>query len=336
MHINTPVIGISMGDPAGIGPEITVKALAEDRLHSVARIVVIGDKDTLDQAKEICRIEVDINPIAKVVDGDYRPGVINLIDLNNVDIQQLKYGQVQPMAGRAAFAYIEEAVRLALAGEIHVLVTGPINKAALKAGGIEYIGHTEILADLTGTKDPLTMFEVDSLRVFFLSRHVSLRQACDMVTAERVLDYIVRSNAALQKLGFDKARIAVAALNPHSGEEGLLGDEEMKEIIPAIEKARQMGIDAVGPVPADAVFHFGLQGHYDAVLSLYHDQGHIATKMVDFERTISLTHNLPFLRTSVDHGTAFDIAGTGKASPVSMIEAIKVACKYGPHFIKTT
>lgn len=333
MRSNTPVIGIPMGDPAGIGPEIIVKALVESDLHNSTRIVVIGDRDTLVQAKRICQVEIDINPISKVSEGDYRPGTLNLIDLNNVDIDQLRLGQVQPMAGRAAFEYIKEAVHLALAGEIHVLVTAPINKAALKAGGVDFIGHTEMLAELTGTNDPLTMFEVDALRVFFLSRHVSLRNACDLVKEDRVLDYIVRATSALQRLGFSKAKIAVAGLNPHSGEGGLFGDEEVKEIVPAIEKARQKGIDVVGPVPADAVFHFGLQGKYDAVLSLYHDQGHIATKMVDFERTISLTNNLPFLRTSVDHGTAFDIAGTGKASPVSMIEAIKVACKYGPNFL---
>ncbi len=334
MRSKIPVIGISMGDPAGIGPEIIVKALAEKELHSSARIVVIGDKDTLVQAKEICQTEIKINPISKVMEGDYHPGVINLINLDNVDVDQLELGRVQPMAGRAAFAYIRKAVFLALAGEIHALVTGPINKAALKVGGIDFIGHTEMLAELTGTNDPLTMFEVNALRVFFLSRHASLRNACEMITVGRVLDYIIRSNSALERLGFQKAKIAVAGLNPHSGEGGLFGNEELQEIIPAIEQARQKGVDVVGPVPADAVFHFGLKGKYDAVLSLYHDQGHIATKMVDFERTISLTNNLPFLRTSVDHGTAFDIAGTGKASPISMIEAIKVACKYTPNFLK--
>jgi 4-phospho-D-threonate 3-dehydrogenase / 4-phospho-D-erythronate 3-dehydrogenase len=178
------------------------------------------------------------------------------------------------------------------------------------------------------------MFQVYDLRVFFLSRHVSLRRACDLVTEERLFDYIQRCMKALERLGVNNAKMAVAGLNPHGGEHGLFGDEEVREIEPAIQRAKELGLNIVGPVPADSVFYFGLKGSYDAVLSLYHDQGHIATKMVDFERTISITNNLPFLRTSVDHGTAFDIAGTGKAGAVSMIEAIVLAAKYAAKFNK--
>ncbi|AOY76287.1 4-hydroxythreonine-4-phosphate dehydrogenase PdxA [Clostridium formicaceticum] len=330
--MKVPVIGIPMGDPAGIGPEIVVKALAVEEIHKLCKVVVIGDKATLLQAMDICNVNLEIKVISQVEEGDYKEGILNLIDLQNVAIEKLKFGEVQAMAGKAAFDYIKKSVDLAKAGNIDVLATTPINKEALKAAKIDYIGHTEILADLTNTNDPLTMFEVDQLRVFFLSRHVSLREACDLVKKERVLDYIERSYAALERLGIDGAKLAVAGLNPHSGENGLFGREEVDEINFAIEVARQKGIDVVGPVPADSVFHFGLKGSFDAVLSLYHDQGHIATKMVDFERTISLTNNMPFLRTSVDHGTAFDIAGTGKASAVSMIEAIKVGAKYGPYF----
>ncbi len=327
-----PIIGIPMGDPAGIGPEIVVKALKEAYIHQLCKAVVIGDKATLIQAMKISDVELTIKIVNEVSEGDFREGVLNLIDMQNVAIEQLQYGKVQAMAGQAAFDYIKRAVELAMKGEIDVLATTPINKEALKAANIEYIGHTEILADLTNTADPLTEFEVDNLRVFFLSRHVSLSQACDLVKKERVLDYIERSYKALERLGILNAKLAVAGLNPHSGENGLFGREEVDEILPAIAAAREKGIDVVGPVPADSVFHFGLKGKFDAILSLYHDQGHIATKMVDFERTISLTNNMPFLRTSVDHGTAFDIAGTGKASAVSMIEAIKVAAKYGPNF----
>jgi 4-hydroxythreonine-4-phosphate dehydrogenase len=221
-----------------------------------------------------------------------------------------------------------------MSGKLDALATTPINKEALKAGQINYIGHTEILEDLTNSRDPLTMFQVHDLRVFFLSRHVSLRRACDMVTRDRVLDYIQRCMKALERLGIENAKMAVAGLNPHSGEHGLFGDEEVREIEPAIQRAKEMGLNVLGPVAADSVFYFGLLGKYDAVLSLYHDQGHIATKMVDFERTISITNNLPFLRTSVDHGTAFDIAGTGVVSAVSMIEAIILAAKYAPEFKK--
>ncbi|WP_026477038.1 4-hydroxythreonine-4-phosphate dehydrogenase PdxA [Alkaliphilus transvaalensis] len=329
-----PIVAVPMGDPAGIGPEIVVKAFNQKEIHEISKSVVIGEKQTLLKAMEICQIDLKINVIKEVSEGDYQAGVLNLIDLENIVIEDLQYGKVQAMAGQAAFDYIKTSVDLALKGDVDVLATTPINKEALKAANIDYIGHTEILADLTNTKDPLTVFEVDKLRVFFLSRHVSLREACDLVKKERVLDYIERSCAALERIGIKDAKLAVAGLNPHSGENGLFGREEVDEIVPAIEAAREKGIDVVGPVPADSVFHFGVQGRYDAILSLYHDQGHIATKMVDFERTISLTNNMPFLRTSVDHGTAFNLAGTGRASAVSMIEAIKVAAKYGPYFRK--
>lgn len=327
-----PYIGIPMGDPAGIGPEIVVKAFTEEKIHNVCKAVVIGDEKTLRQAMKFTNTDLDINIIENVEEGNYVPGVLNLIDLKNVDIEDLKIGEVQAMAGRAAFEYIKTTVELAMDKKIDAMATTPINKEALKAAEVNYIGHTEILADLTNTNDPLTMFEVFDLRVFFLSRHVSLKKACEMVTKERVYDYIKRSAKALERLGIENPHLAVAGLNPHSGENGLFGSEEVDEIVPAIELARKDGIDVIGPVPADSVFHFGLKGSYDAVLSLFHDQGHIATKMVDFERTISITNNMPFLRTSVDHGTAFNIAGTGKASSVSMVESILLAAKYAPNF----
>jgi 4-hydroxythreonine-4-phosphate dehydrogenase len=327
-------IGIPMGDPAGIGPEIVVKALADSKVYEKAKPVVIGDRSTIEQAMAFCNLDLEIKIIENVEDGDYRAGIINLIDMNNVDIKKLEIGKVQGMAGKAAFDYIKKTTELAISGKIDAMATTPINKEALKAGNINYIGHTEILEDLTNSKDPLTMFQVYGLRVFFLSRHVSLKGACDMVTEERLFDYIQRCMKALERLGINNAKMAVAGLNPHSGEHGLFGDEEVREMEPAIKRAKELGLNVLGPVPADSVFYFGLKGSYDAVLSLYHDQGHIATKMVDFERTISITNNLPFLRTSVDHGTAFDIAGTGKAGAVSMIEAILLAAEYAPKFNK--
>ncbi|WP_425514931.1 4-hydroxythreonine-4-phosphate dehydrogenase PdxA [Crassaminicella profunda] len=325
-------IGIPMGDPAGIGPEIVVKALTKEKIHETVKAVVIGDKKTLEQAMKFCGVNLEINVIEDVKKGDYKKGILNLIDLKNVDIEKLEVGKVQGMAGKAAFEYIKMSVELAMDQKVDAIATTPINKEAFKAGGINYIGHTEVLEDLTNTKDPLTMFQVYDLRVFFLSRHVSLKKACEMTTKERVFDYILRCSEALERLGIKNGKLAVAGLNPHSGEHGLFGDEEVKEIYPAIKKAQEVGINVVGPVPADSVFYFALKGSYDAVLSLYHDQGHIATKMVDFERTIAITNNMPFLRTSVDHGTAFDIAGTGKASEVSMVEAIRLAALYAPNF----
>ena len=327
-----PVIGIPMGDPAGIGPEIVVKSLADPEIYAVCKPVVVGERGVMEQALGFCGLDLEMNVVDTAAEGRYEHGVIDLIDLHNVDVAELKIGEIQAMGGQAAFDYIKTVTELALAREVDAIATTPINKESLKVAGVPYIGHTEILEDLTDTHNPLTMFQVHGLRVFFLTRHVSLRQACDLVTEERLFEFIQRCVVALERLGVTGPKLAVSGLNPHSGEHGLFGDEEVREMEPAIERARALGIDVVGPVPADSVFHFGLKGKYDAVLSLYHDQGHIATKMVDFERTIAITNNMPFLRTSVDHGTAFDIAGTGIASEVSMVEAIKLAAVYAPSF----
>ena len=328
------IIGITMGDPSGVGPEIVVKALNHEALYEMCNPVVFGDRNVLKQAMKFCSVNLEINVINEPSSGKYKFGTIDLIDLDNVDIGSLQIGKVQAMSGKAAFEYISAAARAALDNKVDAIATTPINKESLKAANVNYIGHTEILEDLTNTKNPLTMFQVRSLRVFFLTRHVSLRKACELITEEKVYEFIIRCKDALEVLGITNPKIAVAGLNPHSGEHGLFGCEEVDEIFPAIERAREMGIDVTGPVPADSVFYHGLNGRYDAVLSLYHDQGHIATKMVDFERTISITNNMPFLRTSVDHGTAFDIAGKGIAGEVSMVEAIKLAAEYAPSFKK--
>jgi 4-hydroxythreonine-4-phosphate dehydrogenase len=326
-----PIIAITLGDPAGVGPEIVVKSLAKPEIYAVCRPLVIGDSQVIDHAMTICKQALNLHVVTTPQQGRYQSGTIDLIDLQNVDLAKLRMGEVQAMAGQAAYDYIAAAVNLAMAGEVNALATTPINKESLKAAQVRHIGHTEILEELTQTQDLLTMFEVKGMRVFFLSRHVSLRQACDLVTHERVLKYIIRCTEALRRLGVSSGTLAVAGLNPHSGEHGLFGDEEVLQVEPAIQSARSMGYDVVGPIGADSVFHLALQGRYSAVLSLYHDQGHIATKTVDFERTISITNGLPFLRTSVDHGTAFDIAGTGQASEVSLTEAIVLAARYSHH-----
>ena len=323
-----PLIAVTMGDPAGIGPEIILKALTDEAIMTACRPLVIGNRGVLEQARGISGFQGAIKTVASPEEGMYTPGTVDLLDLHNVDLGLLQVGVVQGMGGRAAFDYLERAVALAVAGKVDAVSTAPLNKESLRAAKVTFIGHTEILGALTGVREPLTMFQVRTLLVFFLSRHVSLRQACGLVTAERVLQAIVRCSEALRQLRVVNNTLAVAGLNPHCGEHGLFGDEEVRHIEPAIREAQRLGHQVVGPVPADSVFHHALQGKYSAVLSLYHDQGHIATKTIDFERTVSVTLGLPFLRTSVDHGTAFDIAGTGKASAVGMKEAILVAADY--------
>lgn len=325
--MNKPIIGIPIGDPAGIGPEITVKALKEMNIYDVCRPVVIGSREAVTRALSVCGLKSEIITVESF--DAVNPGVdtIYLVSEENVDTSNIEYGKIQALGGKAAYNYIKRSVELAKEGKLHAVCTTPINKEALKLAGVDFIGHTEIFAGLTSTNDPLTMFEVGALRVFFLSRHVSLRKACDMVTKERVFDYIVRTSEAISMLGVGEGTVAVAGLNPHCGEHGLFGDEE-RQIEAAIEEAVRKGYKVEGPIGADSVFYLAYKGRYSAVLSLYHDQGHIATKTLDFERTIAITIGLPFLRTSVDHGTAFDIAGRGKASHISMTEAILTAAKY--------
>jgi len=320
-----------MGDPAGIGPEILAAAAVDPVVQGSAILVGIGHGEVLRKGAAVMGLSPKINLTDQGL-GNLKEKALNLIHLDNLPMESFAYGRVDGACGKASFDYIALASELAMQGKVDAIATAPINKESLKAAGVPHIGHTEILADLTRSNDPLTMFQVHDLRVFFLTRHLSLMDACKAIKKERVLDYIRRCTAALQRLGIDAPRMVVAGLNPHCGEHGLFGDEEDREILPGIQAARQEGFNVEGPKPADSVFHFALKGGWDAVLSLYHDQGHIATKMVDFERTISLTLGLPYLRTSVDHGTAYDIAGTGKVSPVSMVEAIRLAALYAPNF----
>jgi len=332
--MSRPIICIPMGDPAGIGPEIVAAASVAPGMLENARLVVIGHEQILRRGSDLMRVGLPLHR-ADASCTDIRENMVNLIHVDHPGLESMRHGEVQGACGRAAFDYIALAVRLAMEGRVDALATPPINKEALKAAGIEYVGHTEILADLSDAPSPLTMFQVRDLRVFFLTRHLSLVEACRAVTRDRLHGFIGRCAQALRHLGVEDPRLAVAGLNPHSGEHGLFGDEEVREIEPAVALARAEGIRVDGPKPADSVFHFALKGAWDAVISLYHDQGHIATKMVDFDRTISLTLGLPYLRTSVDHGTAFDIAGTGKASAVSMTEAIRLATLYAPRFRRT-
>ncbi|MDQ7821044.1 MAG: 4-hydroxythreonine-4-phosphate dehydrogenase PdxA [Armatimonadota bacterium] len=309
-----PVVAVTLGDPAGIGPEIVVRALADPRVQAAARTVVVGDAWVVNRAMEVTGVHLEFGP----------GGPAELIDLANVD-RRLRWGRVQATAGAAAGQFIERAVQEILDGRADALATAPIHKEALWRAGYRFVGHTEMLAALTGSPDPLTMFVVRSLRIFFLTRHLSLREALEHVRRERIVALLPRIADSLLRLGVARPRLAVAALNPHAGEGGALGWEDEREIAPAVREARQAGLDVEGPIPADAVFAQALEGRYDAVLALYHDQGHIAAKTVDFFGAVSVTLGLPFIRTSVDHGTAFDIAGRGIARADSMTAAILAA-----------
>lgn len=328
------MIAVPIGDPAGVGPEIVAKACALEKVNQAADVIVIGDRQVMEKAIGIVGADLHINVVEKPADGDYRPGILNLIDLDNIDQSQFSYGLVQAMCGKAAFAYIKKSIELAMSGEADAVATTPINKEALHAAEVPFIGHTEIFGALTNTPDPLTMFETNGLRVFFLTRHKSLRDMLDDITKENIKACVKESLAALRRLGVTEGTMAVAGLNPHCGEHGLFGWEEVNEITPAVEELKAEGYPVAGPIGADSVFHQAALGRYNSVLSLYHDQGHIATKTLDFDRTISITNGMPILRTSVDHGTAFDIAGKGIVSEISMAEAILLAAKYAPFFVK--
>ncbi len=329
-----PLIAVTLGDPAGIGPEIVVRSLADPDVYNVANCVVVGDRKIVKQAIDITDEDLHVNVIKDPAEGDYSFGVLNLIDLDNIDMEEFEFGKVSAMCGKAAFDYIAKSIGLAMNHKVDAVATTPINKESLHAAEVPFIGHTEIFGKLTGTEDPLTMFETNEMRVFFLTRHKSLRDMLDDIKKDRIIDYVERCTEALRRLGVTEGTMAVAGLNPHCGEHGLFGTEEVEEIMPAVEELKKRGYDVAGPIPADAVFHQCALGKYNSVLSLYHDQGHIATKTLDFDRTISITNGMPILRTSVDHGTAFDIAGKGIAGAVSMKEAIRLAAKYAPYFIK--
>ncbi len=325
--MDRPTLALTLGDPAGIGPEIMVKALAEGSAYDRLVPVAIGTSGVLRQVIDGAGLELEIRVLDSPADARGERGTVDLIETG--ELQEATFGELDAAHGRAALDWIERACALAREGAVDGIVTGPINKEAARAGGLKFPGHTELLADLLGA-DPdgvFTMFVVGKLRIFFLTRHLSLRDAIDALTVERVHDGIVRVDGLLRELGVEDPHVALAALNPHAGEGGLMGDEEIRVLRPAVEKAREAGIRVSGPVPADAVFHQGHEGRFDGVISLYHDQGHIASKTLDFFGTVSATLGLPVIRTSVDHGTAFDLAGTWKADARGQVNALRVGAE---------
>lgn len=327
-EIFRPITAITMGDPAGIGPEIVVGTMLSKEIHECCKPFVIGSQAIMERAAKVLGVELAYNQISDPSEAKYEYGVIDILETGSYDTDSIEWGKEQKLAGQMSIDWIMKSIELGLARKIDAVSTSPIHKGAIKLVGVKEPGHTEIYQHVTNSPYALTMFSCHKLRVFFVSRHMSLVDACRYASKEVVLENIVNIDKELRKVGLENPLIAVAGLNPHNGDNGLFGTEELTDIGPAVEAAQALGINAVGPCPADSVFHIGKSGKYDAILSLYHDQGHIACKTLDFEKSVTLTFGLPFIRSSVDHGTAFDIAGKGIANPVSLIESTKVVSEY--------
>ena len=320
-----PLLAITMGDATGSGPEIIVKSFVERIFNDSARVFVIGDLKIMQRAARIVSSAKSIRTVENLQGVGEDPDSIDVMDLDNLP-PDLPFATIDARAGKASYEYVQKAVELAMSGNIDAIVTGPINKEAMNLAGYHFAGHTEILAHLSGAADCAMMLVGGPLRVIHVTTHVSMRQACDLIKRERVLKVIELAVLACRQLGFANPRVAVAGLNAHAGEAGLFGKEEIQEIIPAIELARAKGYDVSGPVPPDTVFYrAALKQHFDIVVCMYHDQGHIPMKVLSFETGVNVTVGLPFIRTSVDHGTVFGKAGKGTADHRSLNEAIALA-----------
>jgi 4-hydroxythreonine-4-phosphate dehydrogenase len=325
---NKPVIAITAGDPCGIGPEIVLKAITDNaEISKICSPVVFCKKSIIKQTAKKLNIDAKFHVVQNPEDKNEPENYFALLDIDVSDFD-ICWGKICAAGGDHAFKYIDKVISFASEGRIDAIVTAPINKEAMKLAQIPYLDHTEMFSRMTNSPRPMTLFITGRLRIFFLTRHIALRDVADSLDENIIVSTAADCITHLKKIGIKKPRLAIAALNPHGGEHGLFGREEMEVIEPAVQKARQKGLTLEGPVPADSVFQLAKEGNYDGVLSLYHDQGHIAAKTYDFYRTISMTMGLPFLRTSVDHGTAMQIAGQNSANPLSMIEAIKAAVKY--------
>ena len=339
MRNDKPIIGITMGDPAGVGPEIVVKALADGAVYEKCRPLVIGDAKVIQSYSSSRHPDMQVRAISDIREARFEPGIMDVFDLDNVDLSALKPGEVSAMAGNAAFEAVTTAIELALENKIDATVTGPIHKKAIHEAGHHFSGHTEIYAHYTGV-DRYAMLLVDgNFRVTHISTHVSLREACDLVKKERILDVIMLLDRGLRQMGILHGKIGVAGLNPHASDSGLFGDEEEREIIPAIREAVKRGLHVEGPVAPDTMFTKAVTGYYDGCIAMYHDQGHIPFKLAGFRwnnetgkmdsvKGVNITLGLPIIRTSVDHGTAFDIVGKDLASPDAMLLAIDYAIRF--------
>jgi 4-hydroxythreonine-4-phosphate dehydrogenase len=334
-----------MGDPASIGPEIAVKALLNEKIYAICRPLLVGDAGVFNDIINRLKLPAAVNAITKVADAAFKPGTIDVFDLKNVDMGKLQFGEISAMAGAASFDAVKKVIELALAGEVEATVTGPINKKSINEAGHHFAGHTEIYAHYTGTRKYAMLLVEQNMRVIHVSTHVSLREACDLVKKDRIVQVIELLHNGILQLGATNTKIGVAGLNPHAGDSGLFGTEDDGEIKPAVEEARKLGYDVDGPVPADTLFSKAATGYYGGVVAMYHDQGHIPFKLTGFHwnaekqqmdsvKGVNITMGLPIIRTSVDHGTAFEIAGKGIASPDAMVLAIEAAVQLSKHRVK--
>ncbi len=333
-----PILAITMGDPAGVGPEIAAMAFANNKLHKVCHPILIGNTAVMQKAIELTNVEVSLNKIDNVEDAKFDSQYMNVIHLEVENYAEIEYGKISAASGDLAFRAVQLAIELAMEKKVDGTVTCPIHKGAINLAGHHFSGHTEIYAQYTKTPKYAMLLADDAIKVIHVSTHVSLREACDRVKKDRVLEVIHLLNEGLNRIGIVNPRIGVAGLNPHSSDGGLFGWEEEKEIIPAINDARKEGIDVEGPVPPDTLFALANGGKYDGCVAMYHDQGHIPFKVVGFQwdqetgkmksvKGVNITLGLPIIRTSVDHGTAFEIAGKGIASPDALFNAVEYAVK---------
>ncbi|RXK58009.1 4-hydroxythreonine-4-phosphate dehydrogenase PdxA [Lacibacter luteus] len=340
--MNKPVLAITMGDPASIGPEIAVKALLQKETYDICKPLLIGDTVVFQQIIDKLQLNAKVNAVANVADAKFELGIIDVYDLGITDIMKLEFGKINAMCGEASFQAVKKAIELAMAKEVDGTVTGPINKKSINEAGHHFAGHTEIYAHYTGTKKYAMLLVEDNINVIHVSTHVSLRQACDLVKKERIIQVIELIVDGLKRLGKTNLKIGVAGLNPHAGDSGLFGTEDDEEILPAVLEARQLGYDVEGPVPPDTMFAKAAMGAYGGVVAMYHDQGHIPFKLAGFKwnaekqqmdsvKGVNITLGLPIVRTSVDHGTAFEIAGKGIASADAMVLAIESAVQLSKH-----
>ncbi len=333
-----PLLAITMGDPAGIGPEIAARVFAMPELYQKCRPLLIGNEQIMRSVFSIARAPLIVNPVQNVQDAVFQYGTMDLLDLPVENPETIKFGRISVSAGDIAFRSVKKAIELAMSGEVDGTVTNPIHKGAINLAGHHFSGHTEIFAHFTNTFKYAMLLADEKIKVIHVSTHVSLREACDLVKKERVLEVIRLLNEGLKMIGINEPHIGVAGLNPHAGDGCLFGNEEILEIVPAVELAKSEGISVEGPLPPDTLFALANGGHFDGCVAMYHDQGHIPFKLAGFVwdeesgsmksvKGVNITLGLPIIRTSVDHGTAFEIAGKGIASPDALLYAIEYALK---------